>query len=211
MSLQDDTKLLQRFAGVTEDGIYGLDTAAALIAKLGLSAPVSQSEIHVVKATSFADPADVEVGDGTWPWTAEIDGEDIVVRNARATCFGGSGDPQDDGSTASGISTKDPSVLGCALPMDGRMFTHLSPGEHMALDGSPIPRMPWKTPVCIQATGGMSFEVPVIDLGPNKHTGNAIDLTIAAARLIDPNATATNFEARVDYRIAGGAKYLPAA
>lgn len=146
-------------------------------------------------------------GDGTWPWTAEVSGADVIVRNARATCFGGSGDPQDGGGTASGISTADnPGIEACSLPMDGRMFKGLSPGEHRALDGSPIPRVPWKT--LVQVTRGVqTFTFPVIDLGPGKRTGNALDLTIAAARRFDSKASATNFEAQVDFRILDGAKF----
>jgi hypothetical protein len=147
-------------------------------------------------------------GDGTWPWTARIDGEDIVILNARATCFGGSDDPQDSGETASGISTKkNPSLAACSLPMDGRQFSGLRPAERAALDGSPIPRLPWKTMVRVTC-GSISFDAPVIDLGPGKRTGNALDLTIAAARKIDPKATARSFEARVDVRILGGAKHV---
>jgi hypothetical protein len=145
-------------------------------------------------------------GDGTWPWHAHIDGDDIVIIGARATCFGGAADPQDSGETASGISTKDnPALAACSLPMDGRQFKGLSRPEHAALDGSPIPRLPWKTKVQITA-GAKTITVPVIDLGPGKRTGNAIDLTIAAARQFYPKASATNFEARVDVRILGGAK-----
>jgi hypothetical protein len=53
-----------------------------------------------------------------------------------------------------------------------------------------------------------SIDVPVIDLGPGKRTGNALDLTIAAARQFNPKASATNFEARGSYRILGAAKFL---
>lgn len=146
-------------------------------------------------------------GDGTWPWTAEIDGNDIVVINARATCFGGSNDPQDNGDTASGISTKkNPDLAAVSLPMDGRQFPGAGHGAHAALDGSPIPKVPWKTLVRVEAMG-MVYEFPVIDLGPGKRTGNALDLTIAAARMFNPRASATNFEMRCTYRILGGAKY----
>ena len=143
-------------------------------------------------------------GDGTWPWHAMIDGEDIVVTGARATCFGGSNDPEDSGETASGISTKrNPKLAACALPMRyaGRNRALLK-----ALGGSPIPKVPWKTPVQITC-GRKTITVPVIDLGPAKRTGNAIDLTIAAARMFDPRATATRFAARVDFRILGAAKH----
>ncbi len=189
-------KNIQRLLFVTDDGDIGRQTRAALDS---LSALPDDSEWPVPKS---------QLGDGTWPWTAEIVGEDIVVRGARATCFGGSNDPQDNGETASGVSTKlNPEMMACSLPMDGRMFSHLSSAEHAALDGSPIPRVPWKTEV--RVTNGIgTINLPVIDLGPAKKTGNAIDLTIPAARFFKPTATARNFEARVDFTIIGGAKFL---
>ena len=144
-------------------------------------------------------------GDGTWPWTAHVDGIDIIVTNVRGTCFGGDSDPEDSGATASGISTRNnPTLKACALPMcyDGR-----NAALRKALGGSPIPKMPWMTKVEIMANG-KTLIVPVIDLGPAKRTGNAIDLTIAAARFFDSSATATRFEIRCSYRILGGARYV---
>ena len=146
-------------------------------------------------------------GDGTWPWHAAIDGDDIVVLNARATCFGGSYDPQDNGETASGISTKaNPNLQACALPM---IYSGRDGALLKALGGSPIPKMPWGTKVVVtEAATGRGLPVPVIDLGPAKRTGNAIDLTVAAARFFKPAATADLFAMTCHYRIIGGAKYL---
>lgn len=146
-------------------------------------------------------------GDGTWPWNAYIDGPDIVVVDARATCFGGAADPEDSGQTASGISTKlRPDLAACALPM---IYTGSSNALRKALGGSPIPKLPWQTKVVVMnAATGAAITVPVIDLGPAKRTGNAIDLTLAAARKFDPHASATNFSLRCHYRILGGAQYV---
>lgn len=145
------------------------------------------------------------IGDGTWPWYARIDGDDIVIIGARGTCFGGSNDPQDSGETASGIPTKgNPNLKACALPL---IYKGKSKALKEALGGSPIPKMPWKTMVRI-TSGEKSIDVPVIDLGPAKYTGNAIDLTIAAARHFDPKATATRFEIQCNVRILGGAKFI---
>lgn len=144
-------------------------------------------------------------GDGTWPWTAQVDGDDILVIGVRATCFGGGDDTQDNGETASGVSTKDnPTLKACALPM-----AYAGPSEALrkALGGSPIPKLPWRTPVQIMSNG-RTLTVPVIDLGPGKRTGNALDLTIAAARFFDGAATASKFELWCSYRIIGGAKFL---
>lgn len=144
-------------------------------------------------------------GDGSWPFSAHVDGNDILVMGVRATCFGGSNDPEDNGETASGISTKhNPTLKACALPM---IYTGNSKALLKALGGSPIPKLPWKTMVEVMANSKRLI-VPVIDLGPAKRTGNALDLTIAAARYFDGSATATSFELECSYRIIGGAKYL---
>jgi hypothetical protein len=144
-------------------------------------------------------------GDGTWPWSAHVDGNDILVIGVTATCFGGSKDPDDSGETASGISTKDnPTLKACALPM---IYTGTNKALLKALGGSPLPKVPWNTPVEIMSNG-KRLVVPVIDLGPAKRTGDAIDLTIAAARYFKSNASATNFLLECSYRIIGGAKYL---
>jgi len=184
------------------DGVWGKRSQAALDAAVNAqkAPPASPDPDGLVFLT----------GDGTWPWRAFIDGPDILVRGARATCFGGADDPQDSGDTASGISTKDdPTIEAVSLPMDGRMFHGLNAAEHAALDGSPLPRVPWKTLVSV-THGGVSHTFPVIDLGPGKRTGNALDLTKGAARRFNPKATTTNFEMICDYRIIGGAQFVKA-
>lgn len=153
------------------------------------------------------------VGDGTWSWVAYIVGEDIKVRNAWATAFGGSNDPEDSGETASGFPTKGhPDLIACSLPMDGYGVN--------SLRGSPIPKMPfgvWRdgrdkpTGAHVIASDPVSGKqtpvMPVIDLGPSGYTGNALDLSVAAARIFKPTASAINFKMRLDFRIIGGAKY----
>lgn len=138
--------------------------------------------------------------------TVYIEGDDLVLKDVRCTCFGGINDPQDSGATASGISTKPPSTMGCALP---RNYTGSHKATRVALEGSPIPeRLPWHTKVEVKS-GSKKLIVPFIDLGPNlKTTKNALDLTVAAAKKFKANASATNFEMMCDYRIIGGAKYL---
>ena len=155
--------------------------------------------------TSESSELEILRGDGTWPWSAHVDGNDILVIGCRATCFGGSNDPQDSGETASGISTKfNPALKACALPM---IYGGPSKVMRKALGGSPLPVVPWRTMVEVMSNG-KRLTVPVIDLGPAKYTGNAIDLTIAAARFFDGNASATSFEMQCSYRIIGGAQYL---
>lgn len=197
---------IQTLLGVTADGKFGTKSRAALESLL--SAPDDAQWPPVAQGNRIL------TGDGSFPWTAEIDGDDIVIRNARATCFGGSDDPQDDGSTASGISTKaNPELQACSLPMN---YTGPDGPTRRALIGSPIPMLPWKTmvrvtPNAFQHPGTDDtpsyIDVPVIDLGPARDTGNAVDLTIAAARCFIPSATASDFELRCEVRILGGARY----
>ena len=135
-------------------------------------------------------------GDGSWGFMAVVEGDDIVVRNAQATWFGGANDPEDNGETASGISTKRrPDIQGCALPMN---FGHCA--------GSPIPKLTWGTPVEItHLESGKTITVPVIDLGPARSTGNALDLTVAAFKQFAP---LSDGKVVVDYRILGAAKHV---
>lgn len=116
-------------------------------------------------------------GDGTWPFACEVHGRNLVVKGKFATWFGGTADPHDNGQTASGISTRKPGVLGCALPMDiGARFkpTH----------GSPIPKLPYRTTFVTvrRRDTGAAVRVPLIDIGPAKKAaadGDVIDLTPA--------------------------------
>lgn len=194
MSARDTIISIQQLLGVAADGSFGPKSLGALDALIHADPASQWPPVQSVAGGEL-------VGDGTWPWKAHIDGDDIVVTNARATCFGGSDDPQDNGDTASGISTKkNPDLAAVSLPMD---FGERVPNTK----GSPIPKVPWKTPVRVSAMGQV-HEFPVIDIGPAKRTGNALDLTIAAARLFNPRASATNFEMHCEYRIIGGAKFV---
>ena len=137
-------------------------------------------------------------GEGFWGFTPVVEGNDIVVRGAVATWFGGADDPEDNGETASGVSTKKrPAILGCALPMN------FGPCA-----GSPIPRLPWGTWVeVVLCATGEKIMVPVIDLGPARGTGHAIDLTPAAFEHFAPRHQG---KIKVDYRIPGGARWIKA-
>jgi len=132
-----------------------------------------------------------------YPWTATIDGNDIVISDVHATWFGGSDDPEDDGQTASGVSTAlHPNYLGCALPLN-----------YGPCSGSPIPKLPWMTQVQVtNLDNEKQITVELIDLGPSpppKATA-AIDLTQAAfIALVDELGIGV---LHVDYRILNGAK-----
>lgn len=208
-------KLTTTQVELIQRGLNSLITTPSLLLKVdGLWGDKTTAAYNEFVKKNSTDDDTILRGDGTWPWTAVIDGDDIVLRNVRATCFGGDNDPQDSGQTASGIPTKgNPNLKACSLPMDARMFKDMErndPGGYKALAGSPIPKVPWKTMVRVSPVGqpALQLDVPVIDLGPGKRTGNALDLTIAAARHFKPSASATNFELRVDVRILGGAQFV---
>ena len=123
----------------------------------------------------------------------------------------------DNGETASGFNTRQNlDSPGVALPMNGLQFASNSKAFHQALDGSPVPRLPWLWPVQITTHIADRYGVEiaqqhtfsVIDLGPAKWTGNGCDLTPAAARAFDPKASATNFAMRATVRLVGAARFL---
>ena len=156
-------------------------------------------------------PQKILVGDGTWPFTATIDGEDICVRGKNTTWFGGDNDPMDSGGTASGLITKGhPELMGCALPMQigprGGSIVTFEPTH-----GSPLPKFPYKTTI-VQVwcpSTNKTIRVPVIDLGPAKwacEQGAAIDLTQAAFRAL--GLSLAQGKAQVDYRVLGGVKFV---
>jgi len=149
-----------------------------------------------------ADGKVVLQGDGSYGWGAIVDGDDLVVRNVRATWFGGDSDPLDNGETASGVNTKGhPNLDGCALPMTGMHVPNT--------EGSPLPKVPWKTIVRVYNRDNHKvMEIPVIDLGPAKppHAHAALDLTIHAFKALGGSLNVG--ELHVDYRVIGGATYL---
>lgn len=178
---------IQTILGVTPDGIWGPKS------KLAFEAVLVPSPVEGVLR-------------GTLPgWEfikARIDGHDIVIEDAIVTAFGGATDKMDSGETASGISTKqNPDFRGCALPMRRNASPHLA--------GSPIPALPWRTAVIFtDPKTGRKVETQLIDEGPAKWTGHAGDLTVAAARVFDPAATANRADIpELTIRIVGGAAY----
>ena len=148
------------------------------------------------------------------PWVAEIDGEDVIVRDVQATAFGGGGDRGDDGKTESGVMNdgRDPHLMGCALPIrSNEMATRNSP-----LACSYKPHIPWHTKVRVWVGNDESrgVDCTVIDNGPNvmRFTSHAFDATVAVARALgadgDNHHIANCWGARVSYRIFGAAQYL---
>jgi N-acetylmuramoyl-L-alanine amidase len=142
-------------------------------------------------------------GDGSFPFVATVDGDDLVVEKVICSWFGGLHDPGDDGNTASGVNTKrNPDFQGAALPMDGF--------HHRATDGSPIPKLPWRTPVQVtNLQNNGKITVPLIDLGPAKTAGShaSLDLTPPAFQALGGNLGEGLI--RVSYRVMGVARLVP--
>lgn len=151
------------------------------------------------KLFGFTSDPQVLSGDGTWGFTATVDGDDIVVQGVVATWFGGADDPEDNGETASGVNTKlRPAIQGCALPLN-----------YGPCAGSPIPKVRWGTRVEVtHLATEKTITVPVIDLGPAHDTGHGIDLTVASFQEFAPLGIG---RIAVNYRIVGGARYAPDA
>ena len=152
---------------------------------------------------------------GDCPWTAQIDGDDIVVRNVTATCFGGAHDAGDDGQTESGAINdgSNPNLMGVALPI--RSTEAATKGSPLALSG---PHIPWFSKVLVwsEADGeGTAIECELVDNGPevSRYPAHAIDLNPNVvlkhfAPDFDPLKVANEWGASgISYRIKGAAKY----
>ncbi len=149
------------------------------------------------------------------PWTAEIDGEDLVMRNVHATCWGGAHDAGDDGKTESGVLNdgSDPNLMGVALPI--RSVEAATRNSPLAFSG---PHIPWKTIVRVwrESEGeATAVECTLIDNGPNtlKFPTHAMDLTEACAAHFAPNVPrhllANSWDSDgMSARIIGGAKWI---
>ena len=145
-----------------------------------------------------------------YPWTASVVGNDIIVTGVVATWFGGANDPQDDGETASGVSTKaNPHFFGCALPMD--LFPSIPPTlvtRRNPCAGSPLPKLPWFSKILVtNKANGIQQQCALIDLGPSAPptATAAIDLTQSFFVALGGNLRVGHIE--VDFSILGGAKF----
>ncbi len=148
-------------------------------------------------------------------WTYTIEGEDLIVRNIIATCFGGKYDSGDDGHTESGVMNdgSNPGLLGAALPI--RSIERATIDSPLAFKG---PHIPWSTPVTVwrELEGEeTAIECQLIDNGPDvlKYPTHALDLTPCAAMHFDPELTlrfvADDFEKTgMSFRVIGGARFI---
>ena len=149
------------------------------------------------------------------PWTAEIDGDDLVVRDVLATCFGGAHDAGDDGQTESGVLNdgSNPNLLGVALPI--RSIEDATRNSPLAFAGAHIP---WRTAVRVwlESKGeGSGISCVLLDNGPDvsKYPTHGLDLTEAAAAHFAPGfpreKLANDWSGDgFSYRIIGGAKFI---
>src|SRR5262245_32429214 len=118
MKAKDARIEIQRILGFTGDdldGDFGVLTKAAF-AELGILGPNAEWPVPA-RVWAGEPPETREIIEGTegWNFKVFVDGEDLVVENVRATCFGGADDPQDSGETASGVSTKNnPGLKACS-------------------------------------------------------------------------------------------------
>lgn len=225
--LKQLTHDVQELSGLpleNRDGIWGIESARAVLKKFfsfGLSLSQPPPPVDHQQA-----PGPKLTGDGTWPFTARIDGADIVCEEIVITSFGGWGggnnaDPQDNGNTASGRNTKREAIEGVSIAMDSRHFPGMEQGDpagYRALSGAPFPKIPWGTLVEV-TIGAKTFKPKdgIVDLGPGRKASkpgepHALDLTPLAAQHFAPETPirklATDFSARGSFRILGGAKYV---
>lgn len=151
-------------------------------------------------------------------WTYQIDGNDIVVRNVIATCFGGKFDAGDNGQTESGILNdgSDPSLFGVALPVRStEAATRPSP-----LADPAKPHIPWRSTVMVwrEADGEQTaVACELIDNGPDvaKYPTHALDLNPNVAHAFAPDfpieKLANDWEGHgFSFRVIGGAAFVPA-
>lgn len=148
-------------------------------------------------------------------WTLE--GEDLVIREATATWFGGDNDPDDNGDTASGVKTKgNPTIMGCALPVCWwHPSTRQSPcgWKRVPIAGvGKLPSIPWHTEVEVSGMDVKRGErkivrVELIDNGPAQWTAKAIDLTQEAFRQFAPTKVGTLYGMEV--RVRDVLRYSP--
>jgi hypothetical protein len=148
------------------------------------------------------------------PWTAEIDGNDLVVRGIHATCFGGKYDKGDNGLTESGIRNDGSNnLLLCALPI--RSTEAATRDSPLAFKG---PHLPWRTPVLVwsaSACEGSAIACLLADNGPrvSRYPTHALDLNPPAALHFspgyDPHKIANEWSMDdMCFRIIGGARFI---
>ena len=148
------------------------------------------------------------------PWTALVDGDDLLLINVHATCFGGKFDQGDDGRTESGVMNDGSNnLLQVALPI--RSMEGATKNSPLAFKGEHIP---WHTHIKVWRLGqGEDTAVTGIltDNGPDvqKYPTHAMDLNPPMALKFSPKynprklANSWSMDG-LCARIVGGAKYI---
>jgi len=216
---------IQKILGTTPDGIFAARSQAAL-ACASTSQKIAIQRVLCVPMDGDLGPVTMgalnalinlpAVLKGGWPFSVRRVGNDLCVDGIIITSFGGGFDPQDDGSTASGVSTLGDGVFGVSVAMRGEDFLHLSLAEHAALDGAPIPRLPFGT--LVEITIGAVTYTPalgIIDLVPghqattDPHDPHALDVTPDVGEIFAPGMSisriSSDFFMRGSFKILGGA------
>ena len=152
------------------------------------------------------------------PWNFVVDGDDLVVKNITATCFGGKYDLGDNGETESGWKnngdgSEQSNTFQVALPI--RSIERATQSSPIAFKGQHIP---WLSVVKVwreQYGEETAVKAVLTDNGPDisRFPNHAIDLNPPLAQHFAPyfplNKIANNWEGTgFSYRIIGGAKYI---
>lgn len=148
-------------------------------------------------------------------WGIKIDGDDILIENVKATCFGGPYDAGDDGQTESGIMNDGSnSIKQIALPI--RSTEHATACSPLANPRKP--HIPWETICSVWRASegeGSARRAMLTDNGPDValYPDHAMDfnpeLVLDFEPDADPKKVANNWMG-VGFccRIPGGAKYV---
>lgn len=216
---------IQKILGTTPDGIFAARSQAALACATPYQ-KVNIQRVLAVKIDGNFGPVSMAALDALiyvpanarngWPFVMRRVGNDLCCDDIIITCFGGGFDRQDNGSTASGVSTRGAGVFGVSVAMRGEDFPHLSLAEHHALDGAPIPRLPFGTLVEITINGRTYTPAAgIIDLGPGHQATSepdephALDVTPQVGHVFEPGMTlpriSSDFFMRGSFKILGGA------
>jgi hypothetical protein len=133
-----------------------------------------------------------------YPQGVVVVGDDLVVRNTKATFFGGPTDHSSNGTTASGINiNENPQLRGCALPL---------PRSNL-VPGTPFPNLPFQTNVRVKNHATQTeLTIPLIDVGPAASTGKGLDLTEAAFNGLGAASSLGVID--VDFTVVGGARFV---
>jgi hypothetical protein len=133
-----------------------------------------------------------------YPLGVVVDGDDLVVRNTKATFFGGPTDHSSNGTTASGINiNENPQLRGCALPLP----------RSKLVPGTPFPNFPFQTNVRVTNHAKQAEQTfPLIDVGPAASTGKGLDLTEPAFNALEAPSSLGVID--VDFRVIGGARFV---